>query len=71
MLIKLTFLFFTDAAEFSLKILELFNRAYLRDCVKHANLSHLCIRNHYLASSASSSVSAIKNKVCLFAMFLR
>ncbi|XP_075680862.1 uncharacterized protein LOC113798443 isoform X2 [Dermatophagoides pteronyssinus] len=42
-----------DAAEFSLKILELFNRNYLRECAKYANLSHLC-SNRFSRSNATN-----------------
>nr|XP_046914088.1 uncharacterized protein LOC124494862 [Dermatophagoides farinae] len=42
-----------DAAEFSLKILELFNRGYLRECAKYANLSHLCVRNRFSRSNGN------------------
>ena len=44
---------YIDAAEFSLKILELFNRGYLRECAKYANLSHLCVRNRFSRSNGN------------------
>ena len=56
---KINLLFSTDAAEFSLRILELFNSGYLRDCAKYANLSHLCVRNHQLTSSAMKTTTKI------------
>ncbi|KAF7490579.1 hypothetical protein SSS_04130 [Sarcoptes scabiei] len=57
-----------DAAEFSLKILELFNRGYLRECAKYANLSYLCVRenHHSQRSSASSSWSISSDSIDLF-----
>lgn len=46
-----------DAAAFSLKILELFNRGYLRDCSKYANLSQLCVRQyHYLMDNSTTPI---------------
>lgn len=51
----------SDAAEFALKILELFNRGYLRECAKYANLSHLCSRNRYTNANHSRPSTQINS----------